>query len=390
MRVKRNIVVLFALCTLLLPFVSIWFSGFQGNTPVSVTALPAPTIPPQILYYTEFADNTPGGEAENVWAVINATHGTDYLRTNLTSYTDATTELPNHDIFLIIEQELISPENITDIATAWQTPLNDFLADGGIVILTTFRSPTVGGYGATAQILNNTGHFSFSAANTRTGNNIDIDEPTHPLADGVVGWVSLSGTCSFTTSETTVVASDQVSGEPVVIHKAIGVGHLVVMGIDYYDPLATEANEILGNAIRLYQPPSAPVLADPGATISGFQVPLNWTAATDADGVIIEYEIQASADAGFAIIGQSATVATLNHTFIFLTNDTYYFRVRAIDNNTLVGPWSNVVSTYIELPPITLPPGIPGFPIEAIALGLILSLGAIFVLRRRKQQQVSS
>ncbi|MFX1565636.1 MAG: Loki-CTERM sorting domain-containing protein [Promethearchaeota archaeon] len=32
----------------------------------------------------------------------------------------------------------------------------------------------------------------------------------------------------------------------------------------------------------------------------------------------------------------------------------------------------------------------PGFPIEAIVLGLLLSLGAIFVLRRRKQEQVSS
>ncbi|MFX1299944.1 MAG: hypothetical protein ACFFDE_03300, partial [Promethearchaeota archaeon] len=80
----------------------------------------------------------------------------------------------------------------------------------------------------------------------------------------------------------------------------------------------------------------------------------------------------------------------LNHSFIFFSNDTYYFRVRAIDNNTLAGPWSNIVSTYIELPPITFPEGIPGFPFEAIALGLALSLGSIFVIRRYKRQKVSS
>ncbi len=384
MRSTRNIVVLFALCTLLLPFVSTWFSGFQVTTPVSVTALPAPTVTPRILYYTEFADNTPGGEAENVWAAINATHGTNYLRTNLTSYTDASTELPNHDIFLIIEQELIFTQNITDIAAAWQTPLDDFLAAGGIVLLMTYYSMNVFDYGATARILNETGHFTFSGVANRVGSTIVIDEPSNPLADGITNFTAPDGTLSFVTTEMTPIVSVNVTGDPILFHKPVGVGHLVVMGFDSYNR-DSETDKILGNAIRLYQPPSAPVLADPGATITGFQVPLNWTAATDSDGVISEYEVQASADAGFAIIGQSASVTTLSHTFIFLTNDTYYFRVRAIDNNTLAGPWSNVVSTYIEFPPITIP-GIPGFPIEAIVLGLILSLGAIFVLRQRKQQ----
>ena len=112
-------------------------------------------------------------------------------------------------------------------------------------------------------------------------------------------------------------------------------------------------------------------------------------AATDVitDGVIVEYEVQASSSASFTIIGQSATVSTTTHAFTFLSNGTYYFRVRAIDNNTLAGPWSNVVSTYIELPAF---PNIPGFPLEAIAIGLVLCMGAIFVIRRRKQQQVSS
>lgn len=389
LRATRKLVFLTTLCVLVLPLLTSSFSGIQTTPSIASALLPAPTVTPRILYFSQFSDNTPGGELENVWAAINATHGTDYTRTNLTDYMDLTSELPNHDIFLIVEQEGISGQNITDIAGVWQTPLTTFLADGGVVILMCYWASGIGaGLGATARILNETGHFTFIEVHDQTYVNMVIDEPTHPLADGVVGFLGPDGTISFNTSETTIVVSAQSNGEGVVFHKPVGPGHLVVMGIDFFER-NTESDEILTNAIRLYQPPSAPVLTGPGPTVSGFEVPLNWTAATDTDGVIIEYEVEASADAAFSIVGQSATVSGLNHAFIFLSNDTYYFRVRAIDNNTLAGPWSNVVSTYIEIPPFTFP-NIPGFPIEAIVLGLILSIGAIFVLRRRTQHKVSS
>jgi hypothetical protein len=388
MRATRKLLLLTAFCVLILPLLNS-FSAIHTTPPIASALLPAPTVTPRILYFTQFSDNNPGGELENVWAAINATHGTGYSRTNLTDYMDLGTELPNHDILLIPEQEDIAGQNITDIAAAWPTPLTTFLADGGIIILMSYWSRGIGaGLGATAEILNETGHFTFIEVHDQTYVNVLIDEPTHPLADGVTTFLAPDGSISFNTTETTLVASAQSNGEGVVFHKPVGPGHLVVMGIDFFER-NPEADEILTNAIRLYQPPAAPVLADPGATISGFQVPLNWTVPADTDGVIVEYEVQASSSNTFAIIGQSATVTTTNHAFIFLSNGTYFFRVRAIDNNTLAGPWSNVVSTYIELPDITFPP-IPGFPIEAIAIGLLLSLSAIFVIRRRKQQQVSS
>ncbi|MFW9831362.1 MAG: Loki-CTERM sorting domain-containing protein [Candidatus Thorarchaeota archaeon] len=385
MRVNRNFLFLIALCTLLLPFLSSGFPGIQTMPPVITAALPAPTVTPQILYFSQFADNSPGGEVYNTWQAINDTHGTDYIRTNLTSYTNLAIELPYHHILLIPEQELIYSENITAIAAAWQTPLNDFLSQGGIIIVMTFYSVNFGPI-ASANILNETGLMDIQGSTPATGSPVIIVDPTDPLADGVGGFTAPDGSAGLITTETGIVAN--VSSLPIVLHKQISMGHLVLMGMDFYnrDP---EADLILRNAIRLFQPPSAPVLTDPGATISGFQVPLTWTAATDTDGIIDHYEVQTSADAGFSIIGQSGTTTGLSYNFTFLSNDTYYFRVRAIDNNTLAGPWSNIVSTYIEIPPITLP-DIPGFPIEAIALGLVLSLGVIFVVRRRKQQKVSS
>ncbi len=386
MRTSRNFIILFALCTLLLPFLTNEFSGIQMTLPVTVTALPAPTVTPRILYFSQFADNSPSGEVQNVWNAINDTHGTDYLRTNLTSYTDLASELPNYHILLVPEQEEIYSENITDIVTAWQTPLNTFLSQGGILIVMTYWSNNFGAM-ATGKILNDTGLMDLQGNTPLTGSPVTIIDATDPLADGVSGFTAPDGSAGFLSIETGFVFNATIY--PLVYHKQVGAGHIVLMGMDFFTRNA-EADKILGNAIRLFQPPSAPVLADPGATISGFQVPLNWTAATDTDGVIDHYEVQASADAGFSIIGQSDTTTMLNHSFIFLSNDTYYFRVRAIDNNTLAGPWSNIVSTYIELPPITFPEGIPGFPFEAIALGLLLSLGAIFVIRRYKQQKVSS
>ncbi|MFX0168523.1 MAG: Loki-CTERM sorting domain-containing protein [Candidatus Hodarchaeota archaeon] len=387
MSATRNRIFILALLTFIFPLFASNFLMVPSTPPITSAIPPVPTLTPRILYYTEFADNTPIGEAANVWAAINATHGTNYMRTNLTSYLDLATELPNHDIFLIIEQELIYSENVTDVAAAWQTPLNTFLADGGIILTMTFYSLAQGDYGLTARILNETGLLTFSALTDRRGDSIVIDEPTNPLVDGVVPFIGPDGTVGFDTSETTSIASVDIIGQPILIHKPIGVGHLVLMGFDCYDR-HSETDKILGNAIRLYQPPSAPTLNDPGTTIQSFIVPLSWSAATDTDGIIDHYEYQASTDAGFSIIGQTDTTTTTNGSFVFLVNGTYYFRVRAIDNNSLAGPWSNVEDVVVAIPPITWP-NIPGFPIEAIALGLLLSLGAIFVVRRRKQQKVS-
>lgn len=61
----------------------------------------------------------------------------------------------------------------------------------------------------------------------------------------------------------------------------------------------------------------------------------------------------------------------------------FFFWVRAIDDDGAYSPWSNVESIVITggLPP----PPIPGFPIGAIVLGVVLALGIGVVYRRRKR-----
>jgi hypothetical protein len=367
---------------MLLPIMLNGFSTIPSKPLITSALLPAPTVAPRILFFSQFADND--GEVINTWGAVNDTHGTSYTWTNLTSYTDLVSELPNHDILLIPEQELIYQENITDIAAAWQTPLTTFLSQGGIIIVLTYVSINFGPIAA-AHILNDTGLMAVQGSSPVTGSQVTMFDYTDPLSDGVGIFNAPNGAVDFLTTETCIAAN--VSTGPIVLHKQISLGHVVLIGMDYYtrDP---EADKILGNAIRLYQPPSAPVLNDPGTTIESFLVLLTWTAATDTDGIIDHYEYQTSADPGFGIIGQTDTSNTTAGSFVFLSNGTYYFRVRAIDNNSLAGPWSNIENATVT-GEFTFP-GIPGFPIEAIAIGLVLSMGAIFVIRRRKQPKVSS
>ncbi len=132
------------------------------------------------------------------------------------------------------------------------------------------------------------------------------------------------------------------------------------------------------------QPPSAPVLDDPGVTAPAGDVVITWAASTDSDGTVDSYELQSSGDAGFTTILATYPTTMLTHTVSAPTSGDFFFRVRAVDDDGARGPWSNVEDITITggLPP---PPPIPGFPIEAIALGAIGALSFGVLYRRRKR-----
>ena len=133
------------------------------------------------------------------------------------------------------------------------------------------------------------------------------------------------------------------------------------------------------------QPPTAPVLDDPGTDAPAGDIPITWSASSDPDGSIDHYELQSSNDAGFAIVLASYVTTGLNYNVSAPTSGVFYFRVRAVDNDGVAGPWSNVEDINIVggLPPP--PPLIPGFPIEAIVIGAIAALGLGAYYRRRKR-----
>ncbi len=132
------------------------------------------------------------------------------------------------------------------------------------------------------------------------------------------------------------------------------------------------------------QPPTAPVLDDPGTDSPPGDIAVTWSASSDPDGSVDHYVLQSSNDAGFTVILATYPTTTTNYNVSAPTSGIFYFRVRAVDNDGVYSPWSNTEDINIVggLPP---PPVIPGFPIEAIIIGAITALGLGAFYRRRKR-----
>ncbi|MFX1317902.1 MAG: Loki-CTERM sorting domain-containing protein [Promethearchaeota archaeon] len=256
-----SVVLLAVLC---IPFLSInptpaSQSHFVIETGMSKSAnpvIPSPEpphriLPIRLLVYTEFVDASPGGEFENVMTSINITYGTDYYWTNLSSYTNLASELPNHDVLIIPEQEAAYKANMTVVGQAWDPILSNWVQAGGIVILMAYWEMEIGEQGITAHIYNETGLITYSSAIPVTLSPIFLVNTSDALARGVSGsWAAPDGTVAFATSEGTVVVDD--GAFPVVIHKVLGTGHVILLGADFY---LTEPNmqALLANSIRLHR-----------------------------------------------------------------------------------------------------------------------------------------
>ena len=129
--------------------------------------------------------------------------------------------------------------------------------------------------------------------------------------------------------------------------------------------------------------PSTPTLTDPGTTDTDGNFTVSWSASTD-DGVIDHYELQMSSSAAFTTILDSWTPTGTSQAITSLSDGDYFFRVRAVDDDAAASPWSSSQSIEVAIQPFTPPPPIPGFPIAAITIGVVIGVGGSIALRRRK------
>jgi len=134
---------------------------------------------------------------------------------------------------------------------------------------------------------------------------------------------------------------------------------------DYYvrafdsssDMMESVSDVVYLNGINYF--PETPMLYDPGTSDDDGVFLLNWTASVDADGFIDHYEIQMSNHSQFATTLDIITAYTDDYMITVFENDSYYFRVRAIDDDGAVGFWSfqqwiNVVITAETNPAPTI------------------------------------
>ncbi|MEO0322126.1 MAG: hypothetical protein AAF447_04170 [Myxococcota bacterium] len=166
-----------------------------------------------ILQYTEFSDNTPGGEAANTRSAIDATviaAGQTTRYTTLTNFRNLATSLVGLDVLLVHEQEDAGFQAVT-VSTAWRRPLLDFLDRGGIVIVcSSLRDEW--------QILNGAGLFTITgdALVPSGAPALTVAAPGDPLLTGVTAYAPSEQTTSFAGSSGGTAVLETSTGAPVV------------------------------------------------------------------------------------------------------------------------------------------------------------------------------
>ncbi|MFX1475926.1 MAG: hypothetical protein ACFFCO_10700, partial [Promethearchaeota archaeon] len=137
--------------------------------------------------------------------------------------------------------------------------------------------------------------------------------------------------------------------------------------------------------------PTAPTLTDPGTTDTDGNFTVSWSASTDASGVVASYQLQMDTSNTFAA-PTSYVVTTTSREFTGLTNNTYYFRVRAIDDDDEAGPWSSTENIEVAIPaPATTPPPdltplIIGVIIVVIVVVIVIVLLLLYFLYFKKKK----
>jgi hypothetical protein len=168
----------------------------------------------EILSYTQFADNSAGGEVANARAAITAELTAAARTATFTTLADstmlATALTATVDVLLINEQEAGTDAGLTAVGTAWNAQLQAFLDRGGIIIVMTFLDPSW-------RIVNGPGLFTITGIANVTSATMTVADPASRLAAGVPATYSApDGSSSYTglVGGTTVVRA--AVGAPVV------------------------------------------------------------------------------------------------------------------------------------------------------------------------------
>jgi thermitase len=236
-----------------------WFSAVRGTYNVTVYASPVPdegvtlnnvysktiivSYAPKILAYVQYADYY--NEYANALKAIESTFGPNYIVTELWDMFQLNSMISGKDVLLIPEQEWASITTLELTGEYWSGTLADFLENGGTIIVCDYNS----GYGGTYGILTGASLLSISSAFYRNYYTLYVVDTEDPLTKDVPdSFAAPANTIAFNSSDTKAVVNDGV--KPVVIHKKIRGGNVVLLGFDFESPNAA-SQQILGNAMEL-------------------------------------------------------------------------------------------------------------------------------------------
>jgi len=193
----------------------------------------------RVLVYTQYTDMSIGGEYDNTIKAIDST-GTNFSITHLTDYTQLSSILPTHQILLIPEQENASLTQLFSIGMAWAPVLQDFVNAGGAVIHCD--------YGQKYGILTGAGLMNITSSSNFSNQSVNVVAPDDPIVQGVSSPYTASRYSSYYYTIEGPVTVERTGYGPVVIHKMIGRGHVVLIGHDYYQSNPNQ-DRVVGNAV---------------------------------------------------------------------------------------------------------------------------------------------
>ena len=156
-----------------------------------------------------------------------------------------------------MEQFRASSTLLTGIGSLWAAALQDFVQRGGTVIQCD--------YGQKYQILSGAGLMDIRGSTNRSGFSALIVDPNNPLVKAFTStnYTATSYCSHYNTPEPDVVVNRPGYG-PVVINRRLGLGHVVLIGHDYYAS-NSDQDRLLGNAV-FFLPAQRSALSDCGAS----------------------------------------------------------------------------------------------------------------------------
>ena len=322
----------------------------------------------QVLSFTAYADTTSTGEYPNTKLAISRFF-TNYAETS-TTVTDPTAlaaALVGKHVFLIVEQETATSAQLSALGTSWATTLNNFVNNGGIVIVCSWALQE-------HLILTNAGLMDASkgaapssASLTKVAATVLNAGVTTPFVGSYISY--------YTTTNGTVSLQDATAGTPVVLHRDVGLGHVVLIGTDFFTT-GTDMDRIVANAVAWAQTSTVPLPMSPAST--GTFVNGIWTGNITVTQTATQAKLRANDGAGH--IGDSnpfnvilaPTVTTLAATAISATSATLHGTVNANGSTATVsferGGSISYGTTVAGIPPTVT--GSSASPVGAILTGL--------------------
>ena len=193
----------------------------------------------RVLVYIQYADMSTGGEYENTMKAVDSA-GTHFSVSLMTDFNELPDMLPTHQMLLIPEQEKATLAELFEIGTEWAPVLWDFVSAGGAVIQCDYDQK----YG----ILTGAGLMNITASSDFSSQDVNVVAPDDPIAQKVSSPYTASRYSSYYYTNDGPVTVERPGYGPVVIHKMIGRGHVVLIGHDYYRS-NLDQDKILGNAV---------------------------------------------------------------------------------------------------------------------------------------------